>query len=266
VSVRMLAMAGVVVGMIGAVLRADAQDFAAPAPACDRSFANLLESGLAPPGPGPELTALATRWHALPELVTRSVAAGMGFRSLRIAAGVSQTGDLELGWNAASLGVGVAGPKGGVATRATGRHRRASPWGGDAFSGLEVGAGAWASATPNLDLWAVVPQAWIAGEAPPLERWLEIGAVARHAGSKAWLARGGAPGAPRGLRAEHVAGVAAPVGPATLWVEARDHPARGTLGLSAGTGGLRVAAAVASHPVLGETVSLAVGWGGGHEP
>jgi hypothetical protein len=249
--------------LLVAVLAAPArgQEFAAPAPACDRSPAALLERAL-PPGPGIELGALAIRWHALPELVTRSLTAGLAWRSVRLAAGVSQTGEPDLGWSAAALGVGLAGEAAGVGVRGAARRREA-PVHGAAATGIEAGAGAWARAAPQVEVWAAAPQIWTGGEAPPLERWLEIGAVARAAGSMAWVARAGAPGAPRGLRAEHLAGIGLALGPATLWLEARDHPARGTLGVAGGAGPLRAAVAVESHPVLGETVRVALTVGGG---
>jgi len=72
-----------------------------------------------------------------------------------------------------------------------------------------------------------------------------------------------APGAPRGLRAEHLAGLRVPAGTAAVWIEARDHPARGTLGVAVTVSELRVSAAVEGHPVLAETVRLTLSWNGG---
>jgi hypothetical protein len=49
-----------------------------------------------------------------------------------------------------------------------------------------------------------------------------------------------------------------------VWIEARDHPARGTLGVAVTVSELRVSAAVEGHPVLvGETVRLTLSWNGG---
>jgi hypothetical protein len=65
-------------------------------------------------------------------------------------------------------------------------------------------------------------------------------------------ARGGA-GA-----AQHEGGLALTAGPLTVWLEARDQPTRGTLGLAARARFVTVAGAVESHPVLGETVRLSL--------
>ena len=43
-----------------------------------------------------------------------------------------------------------------------------------------------------------------------------------------------------------------------IWLEAKDRPLRGALGLSARARNIIAAAAVESHPVLGETVKLAI--------
>ncbi len=236
---------------------AAAQEFADPAPPGSGSAAALLERGLPGGGPGASVEAISTRWFALPDLVTRSVALGGGWRSARFALGVSRTGEGEVGWTSCHAAGGWTGPGVGAALR--GCVRRYPAPGGAALAGGEVGAGAWASASPDLRLWASAPQTWTGGEAPPLERRLELGALVELPGLDLWLARAAAPGGARGLRAEHAVGLAARGGPLTAWVEVRDRPPRGAVGVASRMGALRVAAEVESHPVLGETVRLGLG-------
>ena len=234
-----------------------AQEFAAPAPAGERSFVALLERGLPPDSSGIEGAVLAIRWHGVPELDTRSVAVGAAWRRARMACGVSQAGDRDLGWNAAAIGVGMAEARAGAALRSCVRQRRAAA---APAEGVEIGAAAWLAASPRLDLWTSAPQLWTRGDPPPLERWLEIGGTARFGEVELWLARVAAPGRPKGLGAEHLAGVRTGSGALLIWIEARDRPLRGALGLATATRGLSVAATVESHPVMGETVRLALAW------
>jgi hypothetical protein len=201
--------------------------------------------------------ALVTRWHGLPDLETRSVAIGAGWRAARLALGVSQTGAADLGWSALAVGVGAAGATSGAALRGCVRTRPGLASAEPAFGG-EVGAGAWIAPTKDVVVWTSAPQLWTRGDPPPLARWLEIGARAHIADARVWLARAAAPGAPDGLRGEHVGGLALPLGAAALWIEGRDHPARASVGLEASVGPLRAAMAVDGHPVLGETVRLAL--------
>jgi hypothetical protein len=121
-----------------------------------------------------------------------------------------------------------------------------------------VGAGAWIAATRRVVVWTSAPQLWTRGDPPPLARWLEIGARARVGDARVWLARAAAPGAPDGMRGEHVAGLALPCGIAGLWVEGRDHPPRASAGFDAAAGPLRVGVSAEGHPSLGETVRLAL--------
>ena len=235
-----------------------AQEFSEPAPAAQLTVAALLERGLPASDGALGAIALATRWHGLAEIETRSLAIAFGARSVRFAAGASQTGEAELGWTQASIGAGVASECYGFALR--GCVRRRAVVNGEGTGG-EVGAGAWVEASPSVVVWATAPQLWTRGDPPPLSRWLEIGARLERAEAHLWLARSAAPGAPRGLRAEHLAGLLVPAGLAAIWIEGRDHPARGTLGISVMAGTLRVSAAVEGHPVLGETVRLALGIG-----
>jgi hypothetical protein len=243
-----------------AAVPAIAQDFSAPAPAGEANAAALLEHGLAAGEPTLEVMALATRWHGLAELQTRSLALSMGWRSARGALGISQTGDPELGWSALSAAAGGGTESGGFALRACARRRGDSTQEASVTGG-EVGAGAWMEARRHVVVWASAPQLWIRGDPPPLERWLQCGVRVELAEARLWVARSAAPGAPRGLRAEHLAGIATRLGVARLWIEARDHPPRGTLGLAARAGVLQASVAVEGHPVLGETVRAALALG-----
>ena len=144
-----------------------AQEFSEPAPAAQLTVAALLERGL----PAREGTlgaiALATRWHGLAEIETRSIALAFGARSIRIAAGASQTGEAELGWTQASLAAGAASERYGFALR--GCVRRRALVNGEGTGG-EVGAGAWIAASPSVVVWATAPQLWTRGDPPPLSR------------------------------------------------------------------------------------------------
>jgi hypothetical protein len=186
---------------------------------------------------------------------------------VRAAAGISQTGEPEIGWNAAGLAFGVSRPAGGAGLRCVGRRDRVIRAGSEAAArlearaGLEVGGGAWLEITKGVRVWAAVPQMWARGTAPPLDRPLEIGAVydaGEREGLTLWLTRG----APSGdLAADHGVGVALRAGTLVLWGAARDRPLRGSFGLAARASHLAVAAEVESHPDLGETVRLSVGLG-----
>lgn len=239
---------------------APAQDFASPAPpARAASPAAFLERALPTPGTSPAVEALESRWYEVPGLITRAAALAAGWRSIRAAAGISRTGDRELGWSTGALALGVAGKGAGGALRAAAR-RDCDPGALEAAlgpgAGLEVGGGAWVEAGMGITLSASAPQLFTRGVSPPLERGLEIGA--------AWVfddlslrlarlsARGGAGSA------QHEAGFALSAGPLTVWLEARDQPARGALGLAARAGVVSVAGVVESHPLLGETLRLSL--------
>jgi len=245
---------------------ARAQDFASPAPAWPpRPATAMLERGLPAADPGAAIEGVTTRWHGLAELTTRTAAGALGWRALRIAAGLSQTGEPDVGWTALALAAGAAGPAGGGALRAAARRDRTTPFGFDARGadvGVEVGGGAWVEATPRLHVWASAPQLWTRGAAPPLARPLELGAALDLGGVMAWLGRSGVAGAPGGGRAEHALGLATSAGPLDLWLAARDQPLRGGGGLAVRARALRVAAEVESHPVLGETARMALAIGG----
>ena len=78
-----------------------------------------------------------------------------------------------------------------------------------------------------------------------------------------WLRRDAVPGYPRGGGAEHAIGLVTGSGPLEIWLVARDQPPRGGLGIGAAARGLRVAAEIQGHPVLGETSRMALVLGGG---
>lgn len=251
------------VGLMGLGARALAQDFAGAALPGPASWAcGFLESGLPSPGAGPALDASYTRWFGLPELETRAVACGAGWRRVRVAAGFSQTGEPDLGWSALGLACGVARPEGGAGLRAVARRDRAVAPGSaaaarlEARAGAEVGWGAWLRAARGLRLWAAVPQSWTAGVTPPLDRPLEIGAAFERDGLALWLTRSAPSG---GTEADHGAGAALRSGPLLAWGAVRDRPLRGGFGLVAAARRFFVAAAVESHPELGETVRLSFG-------
>lgn len=251
----------------GLAARAAAQEFASPEPGGPgASPGGFLENGLPPAAASPALEAAFTSWFGLPELETCALASGAGRGALRAAAGIAQMGAREIGWDAAALACGVARDGGGAGVRVVARRDRAIEPGSaaaaslEARAGVEAGWGAWLRAAPGLTLWAVVPQAWAVGTAPPLERPLEIGARRDSGGLGLWLVRsapsgGGAP--------DHAAGAALAAGPLRVWAAARDRPLRGGIGLAAAAGPLHVAGGIESHPDLGETVRLSLGLGRG---
>lgn len=257
-------VSGAVVLLAVLVSGARAQDFSlGPAPAIAPAAHAMLEDGLPPARAGWRVETGMVRWFGLPELMSRSVALAGSWRAVRAAVGASQTGDPEIGWSAFAAAAGAAGPRGGAALRVVARRDRTAsslpgPLGTDI--GLATGGGAWAEAAPGFVVWASAPQVWARGVAPPLARPLEIGARLEGGGLAAWIARatpvaGTTPAG--GLRA----GAAVALGGCDLWLEARDHPLRAGFGITARAGALRLDASVESHPVLDETVRLAVGMG-----
>jgi hypothetical protein len=243
------------------------QDFTTPAPAWppDTPCA-LLERALPAVAVAPALEGAVTRWHGLDALTTRAAAAAFGWRALRAGLGLAQTGEPDIGWTALGLAIGAARRDGGAALRAAARRDRTTPFGFDdrgAAVGVEVGGGAWIDAAAGLHVWASAPQVWTRGAAPPLARPLEIGGAVDLGGVAAWLSLVAVAGHPRGGPGEHSAGLATDVGPLAVWLIARDQPLRGGLGVAGRARGLRAAAEVESHPVLGETARIALGLGGG---
>ena len=241
-----------------------AQDFGGPAPAGPPPGpAGFIERGLPPVTRALTLEVAHVSLSGVPDLTTRAASLGGAFRGVAAGVGLSQTGDAAFGWSAGALVVGAAGPSAAAAFRALIRRDRSaaarleSP---DRGLGGEVGAGAWLLAARMARVWASAPQLWLHGAAPPLPRGLEIGVRIEGSAAAAWLARESPPPGWR-TAGDHVGGVGLEVGPARIWLEARDRPLRGTLGASAAVAILRVAAAIESHPVLGETarLSLAIG-------
>jgi hypothetical protein len=230
------------------------QEFAAAAPLPAESQARLLEHGLPPAAPGARFESIAIQWFGLSELGTASAVLGGGWRGGRAALGLSHTGRGELSWSAAALAGGWTDGHTGAALRGVARVRQGEN--GAPLPGAEAGAGAWADAGDRLRLWASAPQLWLDGEAPPLERRLELGA-SLHAGElELWLARRSAPGSSGGLRGEHSAGLTARAGALTLWTHLEDAPARGGFGLAVIWRGLGLSFASDLHPVLGETLAF----------
>jgi len=231
------------------------QEFATPAP---QAAEGLLERGLPEAGGRWSLTALHIRRPL--GLASRSLVAGGGIRRVRLAAGISRTGDANLGWSAAAGAIGVAFESGGAALRGVAR-RDDDAVAGEASTGVEVGGGAWVEGA-GLTAWTAVPQAWLAGAAPPLARGLSAGVDYRGGGTIAGIARE----APRRGYAEAAAWsarVGFDLGPLAVWGECREHPWRGGIGVSGSAGLVRCVAQVDAHPVLEPTARLAVTIGAG---
>lgn len=239
---------------------AAAQDFAPASPAGPADgAAALLERALPAPLAPFSLEGVAVRWLALPQLETRALALLVPAGSMRAAAGLSQTGDPELGWTCAALAIGAAAGGAGFGLRAAARRDRIAgalrTSGAASGLGAEAGAGGWLAAAPGVTVWAQAPQLWRAGEAPPLERPLELGARLDAGALSAWLALGAARAADGGAR---TMGLALSRGALSVWAEGRDGPARGAVGVAADAGPLRVAARIEGHPALGETSRLSL--------
>ena len=241
--------------------RAHAQDFAGAMPVAlaGDAFA-ALECALPPAAPSFTAAVSHTRWWELRELETRAAVIGAGWRGARAALGVSQTGEPELGWTALALSVGGAARDAGGAVRACARSERDAPWRAERLwspsAGLELGAGAWLEPVPGVRVWAVAPQALVRGSPPPLVRSLELGVRAGSA-SSVWLALR----APRaGDDGERALGLQLALAPLAVWGEVRDTPLRAAAGVRATAAALHVELRVDAHPVLGETVRMAVGW------
>ena len=85
-----------------------AQDFAAAAPSPGGDALSLVESGVPPLAGGVSIESATVRWFGSPELTTRSLAARGAWRASRWGLGLSRTGTVELGWDAAAAAIGVA--------------------------------------------------------------------------------------------------------------------------------------------------------------
>ena len=230
-----------------------AQEFAIPDASGARTPGALLDRGL-PQGGAAFAAALDTRWPL--DLSARSLMIGGAWRGVAAAAGVSRAGDGELGWSAAGLALGFADRGAGAGLRGVLRHDDgASEF--EPHLGVEVGAGGWVRFRFGR-VWATVPQAWQSGVSPPLPRGLTLGAELESSGVLFALERE----APRRGLAEsagHTARLAVVWSSVAAWLEARDDPWRGGIGISATAGALHVAAQVDSHPVLAPTVRLSAG-------
>ena len=240
---------------------AQAQDFA-PAVASGPqpgAFA-LLERALPGAAGAPALETGVTRWLGLAALETRACAGSFGAGAARLALGVSQSGDPELGWTSAALAAGAASREAGGALRVLARHDRAAGAIGDgrlaAAGGLEAGAGGWLSPARGTVVWASAPQLATLGEPPPLPRPLEIGVRLSQGGAAAWASLV----APSFGDGERAAGLRLASGPLALWAEARDQPLRASVGLSIRARALDLETRIDAHPVLGETSRLVIAW------
>jgi hypothetical protein len=238
---------------------AGAQDFALPRVTPLSAAGAMLEDALPPAGAQASLAAGTIAWYGVPELATRAILSRIGWRTWRGALGVSQTGDAELGWTTLALAAGAAGSDWGVACRVLARRDRTTAFEFGAApgeGGLATGAGAWLALGAAATVWASAPDLAATGAEPPLARPLEAGLEWRAAGLTLWLARRSAPPAYGG--ATLAAGVAAPAGPACVWLAAHDAPLSGSLGVALTHAGLGVQAEVESHPWLAPTARLAV--------
>jgi hypothetical protein len=240
---------------------AHAQDFAgaAHAAATDDAFA-LLEHALPSATAGLAAAVAQTRWWESSDLETRAAALCGSWRTLRASAGLSQTGVPELGWTALALAAGSAGAEAGAGLRACARVDRDAPWSAARVAapgaGYELGAGAWLVPAAGVRVWASAPQMLTRGAAPPLARSLEVGVRAGD-DTGVWLLLR----APRaGDDGERALGLAIALVPVTAWAEVRDAPLRGAAGVQVTAGAVSVEARVDVHPVLGETVRVALSW------
>ena len=236
---------------------AHAQDFATGLPAGpDVSPSVTLEHGL-PYGNGLALETSYTSWLGVPGLATRAVSGAFGLGAARVALGASRTGLDPLGWDAAGMALGAAGSGGGAAVRAVARREDDGASHPRGITGVEAGAGAWVRAGAIARVWAVAPQLWTRGSPPPLPRALTIGVAMESDGVSAWLERTG-PARSFETTGSHDGGVAVDLELARVWLEARERPLRAALGVSAHARRFDVRVRVEAHPVLGETVTLAV--------
>ena len=233
--------------------RAHAQDFVPAEPAGpSASASSLLDRGLPAPGRF-DFEALTTSWLGVPGLVTRGVCATAAVRSVRVAAGVAQTGEAPAGWLATGVAVGATGDGFGAAVRAVARRDLDASLGPRSRDAVEAGGGAWLRAAPGVLVWARAPQLATAGPSPPLARALATGVSVEHDGVGAWFERE-APARTTEEAGTHAAGVWLRLDPAQVWIEGRGRPLRAGFGLM--LAGISVRAI--GHPRLGDTVTLAL--------
>jgi hypothetical protein len=251
-----LLVAALVVALLPREARA--QEFAVPEPGLSRGGAAgpaaLLERAL-PDAGSCGAAALVTSWPL--DLSARSLLIGGSWRGLAAATGVTRAGNADLGWSGAGLALGYADREAGAGVRTLVRRDDAAD-DLEPRAGIEVGAGGWLRVGFSR-VWASAPQAWLDGVSPPLARGLTLGLELEGPGVLLALERE----APRRGLAEaagHTARLALTWSGASAWLEARDDPWRGGLGIRASAGALRVAAQVDSHPVLAPTVRLSAGF------
>lgn len=247
--------AAVVAAVMLCAVQAHAQDFSTAEPAGpSASSATLLEHGLAAPGAF-RAEALATSWLGVSGLFTRAVCATAAVHSVRAAAGWSQTGEPGSGWTSAGLGLGAATRSGGVAVRAVARRDADEAVGASGRNGVELGGGAWIAAKSGIVVWAQAPQIVTAGLGTPLPRALTVGVAVEQNGLGAWFERE-APARSGADTGTHAAGAFVVLDAARVWIEGRGRPLRTGFGLTVGMIGVRVL----THPRLGDTVTLSVGF------
>jgi hypothetical protein len=239
---------------------ASAQDFASPAPAGGGATPGaFLERALPEPRTPKTIEMLAIAWDPAAELTTRAIAGTASWRALSCGAGISSTGDGEIGWNSLALAIGHAGATHGAGLRALVRRDRAAlgPR-GERPLGAEAGAGFWSAIGSHGRIWASAPMALIAGEPPPLDRGLETGLSFGAGEFTAW----GSWSAPASAvdAAERSLGLACGSGAIALSAEARDRPLRAAIAVRAQRGALIVMARIDEHPVLGETARVSLGF------
>jgi hypothetical protein len=218
----------------------------------------FLAQGLPPADRATRFELSAVRWDGLGELTGGAVAAHVARGPLHVGAGVAHVGADDLAWNAGAVAVGGGGAPGGAALTAIVR-RPDVPQGStlDARLGIEAGGGAWIALAPGWRAWASDPGAWSSGVAPPLAPALELGVSARVPGLVAWAARAGSRGG-----GAHRAGLGLALGTAGAWLEARDQPLRGALGVWTASHGLALALRADAHPVLAPTMRVLIAIGG----
>jgi hypothetical protein len=237
-----------------------AQDLAGASQVGASDLHDLIERALPAPPSGFAASASSTRWWGLRELETRAVALAGGWRALRVAAGLAQTGVPDVGWTTLGVAAGAASATAGAAFRAVTRRDRDEPWSARYAlareAGVELGGGAWLAPHPAWRAWASAPQMWVRGEAPPVERPLELG-VRAGSGTAVWCTLR----APRpGDDGERALGMSLALPPFAVWAEVRDAPVRGSAGVSARAGPLAVRTRVDAHPALGETLRFGIEW------
>lgn len=257
----MRAAAIALVGVLLVARAANAQDFESPEAGLTTETAlTFLEWGMPPARARWTGDGLTIGRHSIPELTTRALAIGAGWRVLRGAVGLSQTGDPELGWTAGAAALGVSSSGGAIGVRGAARQDRyafAEPGALGNGTGIEVGLGAWLRPAAGLVVWSAAPQLWTRGLAPPLERGLRVGVQFTWSDLSTWVEQDvRAPGLDPAV--SHRAGIALDAGTTRLWTAVRDAPLRAAVGLSAAASWIGVAAEAESHPVLGETLRLAV--------